>query len=103
MNASIIRKTVLAFGLVAAVAVCAVGAAQADGWHRGWRGGDRWRGDGWGHRDWRWERAREWRAGIYGPPPVVYGPPPQAVYVPPPAVMMPPPAGINFVLPLNFR
>jgi hypothetical protein len=41
---------------------------------------------------------RDWHRPYYAPPPpVVYAPPP-VVYAPPPA-----PAGINLIIPFNFR
>ena len=107
MNASTIRKLVLAVGLAAAMVGPLAGTARADD--------DRWRGEhnermdrGRMDRDRmereRMERERWEREHHYAPPPVVYAPPPREVYVAPPVVYAPPSPGISIVLPaINFR
>ncbi len=55
------------------------------------------------HRHWK----RHPRVVRRGPPPRIYyaPPPPHVVYAPPPVVYAPPapPAGINLIIPLDFR
>lgn len=96
MNTSSLRNVILACGLAITVAAPLTTAAWAD------EHDDRGRMER-EHRD----RDRDYRDHerhdhYYAPPPVVYSAPQPTYYAPPPVVMAPP-AGLNIVLPLNFR